>query len=54
MALSLATCRMILISSKIVTMSEPKAIEPRDSVDARPKADAVGCAGIWPCSRGPK
>ena len=31
---------------RIVTTSEPKAMEPRDLEIARPKADAVGQDGI--------
>lgn len=33
------------MSSRIVTIKEPKAIEPRDRVEARTNADAVGCLG---------
>lgn len=42
------------MSSRIVTIKDPKAIEPSERVDARPKADSVGCLGMFPCSRGPK
>jgi hypothetical protein len=45
LALSLAILRISLMSSSIVTIKEPKAIDPRDRVDARTKADAVGCFG---------
>jgi hypothetical protein len=38
-------CKIILSNSKRVTIKEPKAIDPRDSVDARPKAESVGCFG---------
>jgi hypothetical protein len=34
------------MSSKIVTISEPNAMDPRDNVDARTKADRVGCLGF--------
>jgi len=33
------------MSSRIVTINEPNAIEPRESVDARPNAERVGCLG---------
>ena len=29
----------------MVTIREPNAIDPRERVDARPKADKVGCFG---------
>jgi hypothetical protein len=33
------------MSSRIVTISDPNAIEPRESVEARIKADKVGRLG---------
>jgi hypothetical protein len=33
------------MSSRIVTISDPNAIEPRENVEARTKADKVGCLG---------
>lgn len=44
-ALFLAALRIILRSSKRVTINEPNAIEPRESVEARLKAERVGCFG---------
>ncbi len=40
------------MSSKIVTIKDPKAMDPNDSVDARPKADKVGCFGYANMSYG--
>ena len=34
--------RMSLMMSSRVTMSDPKAIEPSERVDARPNEDRVG------------
>jgi len=45
LALSFAILRTSLISSSSVTIREPNAMEPKDSVDARMKADVVGCLG---------
>ena len=42
LALFLATFKSIRMSSRIVTISEPKAIEPSESVDARTNAERVG------------
>lgn len=44
-ALCRAAWRIMRISSKIVTMSDPNAIEPRERVEAFPNADIVGCLG---------
>ena len=48
-ALLRATLRMIRMISKRVTMSEPNAMDPREVVEARPKADKVGCLGWKEC-----
>jgi hypothetical protein len=37
--------RINLRRSRIVTIKDPNAIEPRESVDARPNAERVGCFG---------
>jgi hypothetical protein len=44
-ALFWAALRRSRIISKMVTINEPKAIEPRERVDARPNAEMVGCFG---------
>lgn len=41
-ALFLIAWKSSRIISRIVTMSEPKAIDPSENVDARTKADVVG------------
>lgn len=33
--------------SRIVTISDPSAIDPRDRVDARPNAEMAGFFGFW-------
>jgi hypothetical protein len=47
-ALFRATLSSSLISSNSVTMSDPNAMDPSESVDARPKAERVGCLGFQP------
>lgn len=37
--------KSIRISSRMVTMREPKAMEPSESVEARTNAVSVGCFG---------
>jgi hypothetical protein len=43
--LFLAAFRIRWMISKIVTIRDPKAIDPRESVEARPKALRFGCLG---------
>lgn len=45
MALFFAAFRIIRISSRMVTIKEPNAIEPSERVDARTKDESVGCFG---------
>ena len=45
MALFFAAFRTILTSSSSVTIKDPNAIEPSERVDARTKAEGVGCLG---------
>ena len=45
MALFFAAFKTILTSSSSVTIRDPNAIEPSERVDARTKADSVGCLG---------
>ena len=45
MALFFAAFRTILTSSSRVTINDPNAIEPSERVEARTKAESVGCLG---------
>ena len=45
MALFFAAFKIMRMSSRMVTIKEPKAIEPSERVEARTKADSVGCLG---------
>jgi hypothetical protein len=42
------------IISKIVTINEPNAMEPKERVEARKSDEIVGCFGMIPASLGPK
>ena len=45
LALFFAAFRIMRMSSRMVTIKEPNAIEPSESVDARTKDESVGCFG---------
>ena len=49
MALFLAALRIIRMSSRMVTIKEPNAMDPRESVEARTKELSVGCLGWVKC-----
>jgi hypothetical protein len=54
LALFLARLKRSRIISRMVTIRDPKVIDPRDIVEALRNELKVGCFGIKPASRGPK